>query len=153
MNRQERGFTLIELMITVAVLAVFSSVALTIGVQAKQDQQLVGGYQNDLRSCRAALCDLEGLLRQARRVEHIDDAIVLFVGSTWTTLRSNAGKLIAKHKGHERVLARCVDDIQITSEGALAHITLTLRQRNNRAATKPARLTTSVAMRNWEDKR
>ena len=99
MNRLERGFTLIELMITVAILAVFSSVALSIGVQAKDEQQLISGYQHDLSTCRTALRDLEGLLRHARRVDRIDEAIVLFVGKEWITLRSHAGELIAKRKG------------------------------------------------------
>jgi len=153
MNRTQRGFTMIELMISVAVLAIFSSVALSLGVQAKQEHQMVAAYHQDVRECRAALQSLEADILAARGVEVASDEVTVLVGNQRVVYQLADGRLRVTRSGRERILANCIEALRVSSDRSLVTVQLQLRARSQTAARRAAVVSTSVAMRNWEGSR
>lgn len=150
---KQRGFTLVELMVSVAVLAILGVVAHGLGGTMEHERRSTLGYQDDLRDCRRALADIERTVRSAHGFD---------VESNRLTLRTTAGPIEYFVQGAElhrvtgatesRVLARCIDRLEVEADGPLVRATLQLRPRAAAPANpdRRARLVTSVAMRNRE---
>ena len=153
MVASQRGFTMIELMIAVAVLAVFSSVALSLGVQARREHRMVHGYQCDVLQCREALRSIERDLRSARQVAKVDDEFVLTVGDQQIVYRVCGGELQVQRERALRVLAHCVASMEVSVQDELVTVVLELRPRADLGPRRHARVSTCVAMRNAGGKR
>lgn len=150
----ERGFTLPELMVSVALLAILGSVTAGIGSQAWQEHETLSGYQSDVADVRRTLAALEADLRDAGQVERRREDFVVTTPTERVTYRHRDHELQRiDAKGRVQTLARCFAGFAIRTEGALAHVNLAMRPRqrgetgsDHRAAT----LATTVLMRNRE---
>lgn len=150
MTHSQRGFTMIELMISVAVLAIFSSVALSLSVQAKQEHQMVMAYHQDVRECRSALQSLEADILAASRVSTAADEVVLTVGGERIVYQLADGQLCVTQDAKRRVLARSIAALRVVSDQALVTVQIELRRRSQASPRAAAVVATAVAMRNWE---
>lgn len=150
---RERGFTLIELMISVCVLAIFSSVALSLGVQAEQEHRLVTAYQDDVAECREALRNLERDLREASRVAVIGNEVTVLTDGGQVVYAVADGHLSVLRGAEKRTLARCIAALRVTREGGLVAVRLQLCRRASNVPERTATLCTAVTMRNWEGRR
>jgi len=150
MTASQRGFTLIELMIAVAILTVFSATALGLAVRSKQEHAMVSSYQRDLFECRAVLRSIEDHARAAHRVAVVAGGVEFAVGSQRIVYQVENGQLRLRDDKGERVLSRCIESLHVTSRESLVELTLQLRSQRHEAKRRSATVATSVMMRNWE---
>ena len=150
MTTSQRGFTLVELMITTAILAMFSATALGLAVRSKQEHAMVSSYQRDLLECRAVLRSIEANVRAADRVAVAPDRMELAIAAQRVVYQVVDGQLYLRDEQGERVLAHCIERLHVTSRGALVELTLKVRSQKRVAARRSATLVTRVTMRNWE---
>ncbi|MCR9247679.1 MAG: prepilin-type N-terminal cleavage/methylation domain-containing protein [bacterium] len=150
----ERGFTLPELMVSVALLAILSGVAAGIGSQAWQEHETLSGYQADVADVRRALATVEVDLRDAGQVDRRSEDFVVTTPTERVTYRHRDHELQRiDAAGRVQTLARCFAGFAIRTEGALAHVNLVMRPRlrGETSAGHPATtLETTVLMRNRE---
>ena len=92
MTGRDHGFTLHELMVALAVFAVFSAVAFGLGTQAHREHDWTKAYREDLRSCRSAMRALEADARAGRRILPAGSSVVV---------RGPAGDVEYRHEDGE----------------------------------------------------
>ncbi len=150
MTASQRGFTLVELMITTAILAMFSATALGLAVRSKQEHAMVSSYQRDLLECRAVLRNIEADVRAAHRVAVAPDRMELTIAAQRVVYHVADGQLCLIDEQGEQVLAHCIESLLVTNRGSLVELTLKVRSQKREAARRSATLVTRVTMRNWE---
>ncbi len=127
---RERGFTLIELMISTVVLGSVVLVATGLAGSIRTTERFSTEYTGDLAGLRRAVRVIEADLRAARVIS--DHGV-----------RLDGDRLV---RG-DRVLARHVAVFEVTREGSLARVRIALASRSS-SPRKRGELTFSVRMRN-----
>ncbi|MFK7740528.1 MAG: prepilin-type N-terminal cleavage/methylation domain-containing protein [Planctomycetota bacterium] len=149
-NDSQDGFTITELMITVAILAVFSATAVGLAERSYQEHAAVTKYQSDVAECRKALRSLEQHARAAQDVTATADGVVFSIGAQRIAYSVADGELRIRGRDGEHVISRCVASLDVSTRGRLVDLSITLRRRSDRPTKTPATIATSIAMRNWE---
>ena len=144
------GYVLLELMVTVGLLALAVSSILDFRIRADQDQAWASSYSNDLAELRRALDAIETDVRHASRVLVRRDRFELSTIDGDITFSHAAGTLVRRDgDGRERVLARCIADVAVETDGVMARVGLTVQRRRSTAGGGPT-LWTCVMLRNRE---
>ena len=78
-----RGFTLIELMVSLALMAVLATLCATVAASAREDDRVAREYAEDLRHLRTASDVLAAEIRSAHDVAVDADALVID-GRRWS---------------------------------------------------------------------
>ncbi len=145
--RRAPGFTLIELMISVVLLA---SIATTIGMvegQADVTRRLGSAYVDDVMGAREALAAVERDLRCATVIEVGEDALTVRRADGDVRFARAGDELTRTDAvGRRDLLALNVAAFSARRNGVLVHVSLQLGTRRTEAARGPT-VTTSVRMR------
>jgi Tfp pilus assembly protein PilE len=152
MYHQERGYTLIELMVVGTVMIVFAVTVLSFAWQQRAAERQHAVYAHDLLSSRAAL---DRIVADLRRATEIEPGAPTAPG---VTIRTNTGKvhytvasgeLTRSCGSSQKRIAKCVAKLECSQLGDTAHVRLVLRRRLRRLASdkQPPALETTVALR------
>ena len=142
-----RGFTLVELMITGFVMAIFCAATAGLVGGVFRSGQHAAGYVEDLTQCRRALTRLEADLRLARRVETLTGVVRVHRPGVVVDYALTRGLLTRTVDRRREVVARRIGAFSTRRDGRLVHLSLTLRPRARHPA-RTAVVHTTVYLRN-----
>jgi prepilin-type N-terminal cleavage/methylation domain-containing protein len=133
-----RGFTLIELMITVVIGTIALSAIGGTAWQVSRDHRVAARCERDLDEARAALAQLETDVRAAHGVTVSPCELVARGGDTASDVvwRFSRGALVRTAQGRSRDLAHGIAAFEVRADGPLVRLTLRLvpRSGNGRRA-------------------
>ncbi len=141
------GFSLTELMISLAVLVILMSVTGNVFSQSVEGDRQFAAYARDVEECRCVLSSIERDLRQATDVRVGSGHYILTVNGEDLSYRLEDGVLTRSQSGRSLTLARSLAAFDLEREGSLVKVEFRLRRRSKTAAHRKAIITTQVAMR------
>lgn len=144
------GYALIELMITVAVMAIALPAIFNLSDAAHRERAWVEGYARDLDDLRRSLETIEVDLRSASSVRATDRGFDLVTAAGPVRIELCDAELVrVDEHGARRVLARCITDLRVEVDRRSVEVSLRLRQRAP-ASLRAFTVRTRVAMRGQE---
>lgn len=150
-RRTVGGFTLIELMISLALLSTTLGLLVTASIGTGRTAALSDGYVEDLRSLRTALRSVTDDVRGGTVVESKDGAVTVTGPDRVVVYRLDAGGVLLRSDDAdatrvERPVARRVAAFSVTPDGGAFDVTVELDRRDPRASGR-ARVSARVACR------
>lgn len=140
--RRERGWTMIELVVSLGVISAVAAVAAALTHDARRTADLASQYETDVTSMRRALAAVEADIRCARDVRADAASLVASTDAAEVDWRLASGALVRAGT----VVARNVAAFEASRRGDVVDVTIELGRRSN-DATRAARVTTAVRLR------
>lgn len=140
------GFTLIELMISCALSAMFFGVTATFTAQVWRSGKTVDDYVSDLAHCRRALQRTEADLRLARRLETVGGVQRLHLEDRHVDYQVLAGVLTRTVDGRSEAIARRIGIFEMQSRGRLVDLRVG-PMRRSKVSTSLPQIFTTVCLR------
>ena len=131
-SAKERGFTLIELSVVVAVLGIICAATTGIVARIYRSGEVAQRYVDDVVQCRRACARLESDLRLGGRVTNTNGVVRIHQPAVTVDYSLKDGVLSRGVGGTRRVIARNIAALHVQQSGDLARVRIALQRRGPR---------------------